>query len=248
MSSNMDRFTKKFLSISAAAQYLGVSEATLRRWHNDGSFKASFLTPGGHRYYSLADLEKKTKGIFRLAQEWAEAEKPFFPEPDFYCSTSDRFKTRHERMAHEIDAHPSWQKFGSLISSAAGEIGNNSFDHNLGNWPDVAGAFFTYDLGKRTIVLADRGVGVLATLRLIRPKLKTEEEALRVAFTEIITSRSSEHRGNGLKYVKEALTQAGAYLAFQSGDAVLEIRKEEQGFKIKKADRLIRGSLTLIQF
>lgn len=244
----MDRSAKKLLPIRETARYLGVSAATLRRWHNDGSFKASFLTPGGHRYYSLADLEQKTKGIFRLAQEWAEAEKPFLPESDFYCSTSDRFKTRHERMAHEIDAHPSWQKIGSLISSAAGEIGNNSFDHNLGNWPDVAGSFFAYDLGKRVIVLADRGVGVLATLRLIRPKLKTDEEALRIAFTEIITSRTSEHRGNGLKYVREALKNAGADLTFQSGDSVLEIRKGKSEFKIKKADTPIRGSLSLIEF
>ncbi len=244
----MDSFTKKLLSISQAAQYLGVSEATLRRWHNDGSFKASFLTPGGHRYYSLSDLERNTKGIYRLAQEWAEAREPFLPEHDFYCSTSDRFKTRHERMAHEIDTHPSWEKIGSLISSAAGEIGNNSFDHNLGNWPDVAGTFFAYDLGKRMIVLADRGVGVLTTLRLIRPKLKTDEEALHLAFTEMITSRSSEHRGNGLKYVKAALTQAGADLVFQSGDAVLEIKKGEKEFKMKKADRSVRGSLSLIQF
>ena len=244
----MDNLNKNPLSIRDAAQYLGVSPMTLRRWHNHGTFKATFVSPGGHRYYSLADLNKKTKGIFRLAQEWAGAESSFLPEPDFYCSTSDRFKTRHERMAHEIDTHPSWEKFGSLLSSAAGEIGNNSFDHNLGNWPDVPGAFFSYDLGKRIIVLADRGVGVLATLRLIRPKLKTDEEALRVAFTEIITSRASEHRGNGLKYVRDALMQAGADLTFQSGDSILEIRKGVLEFKIKKANIPIRGSLSLIEF
>lgn len=244
----MDRLAKQLVSIREAAQYLGISEATLRRWDKDGSFKATFVTPGGHRHYSFADLDKKTKGIFRIAQEWASAEKPLPPEDDFYCSTSDRFKTRHERMAHEIDAHSSWEKIGSLISSAAGEIGNNSFDHNLGNWPDVAGAFFAYDLGKRIIVLADRGVGVLATLRLVRPNLKTDEEALHMAFTEIITSRASERRGNGLKYVKDALMQADADLTFQSGDAVLEIRKGKSELKIRKADAAIRGSLSLIEF
>jgi excisionase family DNA binding protein len=244
----MDRFAKNLVSIKEAASYLGISETTLRRWHNDGTFKATFVSPGGHRYYSMSDLGRKTKGIFRIAQEWVSIGQSGLPAYDFYCSTSDRFKTRHERMAHEIDAHPLWQKFGSLISSAAGEIGNNSFDHNLGNWPDVPGTFFAHDLGKRIIVLADRGVGVLATLRLIRPKLKTDEEALYVAFTEIITSRASEHRGNGLKYVKDALMQAGADLTFQSGDSVLEIRKGESEFKIKKADASIRGSLSLIEF
>lgn len=244
----MDRFAKNLVSIKEAARYIGVSEATLRRWHNDGTFRATFLSPGGHRYYSLSDLGRKTKGIFRIAQEWVSDEQPHVPEHDFYCSTSDRFKTRHERMAHEMDIIPSLQKTASLISSAAGEIGNNSFDHNLGNWPDVAGTFFAYDLGKRVIVLADRGVGVLATLRRVRPGLKTDEEALRMAFTEFITGRAPEHRGNGLKYVKDALEKSGANLSFQSGDSILEIRKGKSGLNLKKAEVPIRGSLSLIEY
>lgn len=244
----MDRSAKNLISIGEAASYIGVSEVTLRRWHANGTFKPTFVSPGGHRYYSLSDLGKKTKGIFRIAKEWVSAEQSYTPEPDFYCSTSDRFKARHERMTHELDANPLLQETSSLISSAAGEIGNNSFDHNLGNWPDVSGTFFAYDIGKRIIVLADRGVGVLATLRRIRPALKTDEEALHVAFTEFITGRAPEHRGNGLKYVKDALTNAGADLFFQSGDAVLEIRKGKMEFTIKKADVSIRGSLARIEY
>lgn len=244
----MDRYAKNLVSIKEAAKYIGVSEMTLRRWHNDGTFKATFVSPGGHRYYSLSDLGRKTKGIFRVAQEWVSAAEPYPPEDDFYCSTSDRFKTRHERMAHEMDANPALQNIASLISSAAGEIGNNSFDHNLGNWPDIQGAFFAYDLGKRAIVLADRGVGVFATLHRVRPDLHTDEEALRMAFTEFITGRAPEHRGNGLKYVKDALAKSGADLSFQSGDAVLEIRKGASGFKIKKTDVPIRGTLSLIEY
>lgn len=244
----MDKFTKNLISIRAASDYLGVTITTLRRWHNNGTFKASFVSPGGHRYYSLADLDRKTKGIFRLAAEWASSEQPYLPEHDFYCATSDRFKARYERMTHIIDAIPSLRETASLISSAAGEIGNNSFDHNLGNWPDVGGVFFAYDLGKRIIALADRGVGILTTLRRIRPSLKTDREALGVAFTEYITGRAPEHRGNGLKYVKNALAQAGADLRFQSGDSMLEIRKGKSGFKIKKADIPIRGCSAFMKF
>jgi|SRR3989338_9606265 len=244
----MNNFAKNLISIREAAYFLGVSTATLRRWHNNGSFKATFVSPGGHRYYSLADVGTKTKGLFRIAQEWTSANEPSVPESDFYCSTSDRFKARHERMAHEMDTIPSLQKITSLVSSAAGEIGNNSFDHNLGNWPDTSGVFFAYDLGKRVIVLADRGVGVLATLRRVRPDLKTDEEAVRAAFTEFITGRAPEHRGNGLKYVKEALAKSGADLVFQSGDAILEIRKNKPDLIFKKAEVPVRGSLSLIQF
>lgn len=244
----MPNSAKNLISIKKAAEYLGVTQTTLRRWHNDGSFKATFVSPGGHRYYSLADLNKKTKGVFRLAEEWAGAEQPYLPEHDFYAVTSDIFKARHERMTHEIDARPEFQEIASLISSAAGEIGNNSFDHNLGNWPDTMGIFFAYDLGKRIIVLADRGVGILATLRQIRPNLKNNEEALHVAFTEFITGRAPEHRGNGLKYVKAAIMKAGADLKFQSGDSILEIRKNGSKLKIKKADSPIRGCLAFIKF
>ena len=33
-----------------------------------------------------------------------------------------------------------------LIVAVAGEIGNNSFDHNLGKWPDSPGVFFGFDV------------------------------------------------------------------------------------------------------
>ncbi len=244
----MDRFEKNLVPIKEAASYLGISIATLRRWHNDGTFKATFVSPGGHRYYSIADLGRRTKGIFRLAQEWVSREHFFSPDEEFYCSTSDRFKTRHERMTHEMDANPVLHEVASLISSAAGEIGNNSFDHNLGNWPDIRGIFFAYDLGKRLIVLADRGVGVLTTLRRVKPDLQTDEGALRVAFTEFVTGRAPEHRGNGLKYVAEALMKSDANLLFQSGDSLLKIQKGQSELTIKKADQPIHGCLSLIEY
>ena len=45
------------LSISEASQILGVSEAALRLWTDEGKIKA-FITPGGHRRYSRAELKK----------------------------------------------------------------------------------------------------------------------------------------------------------------------------------------------
>ena len=46
-----------FLNISEASRILGVSEAALRQWTDEGKIKA-FVTPGGHRRYSRADLKK----------------------------------------------------------------------------------------------------------------------------------------------------------------------------------------------
>jgi len=48
---------ENLLSISEASQILGVSETALRQWTDEGKIKA-FITPGGHRRYSRAELRK----------------------------------------------------------------------------------------------------------------------------------------------------------------------------------------------
>jgi excisionase family DNA binding protein len=44
-------------SIGEASQILGVSEATLRQWTDDGLIKA-YVTPGGHRRYAREQLDE----------------------------------------------------------------------------------------------------------------------------------------------------------------------------------------------
>ena len=48
------------ISISEASHILGVNEATLRQWTDEGKLNA-FVTPGGHRRYSKSDLKKLTR-------------------------------------------------------------------------------------------------------------------------------------------------------------------------------------------
>ncbi len=65
------------VSISEASQMLGVSEAALRQWTDEGKIKA-FITPGGHRRYSKAELKKhmgshpRMLGIKNLVTELEE--------------------------------------------------------------------------------------------------------------------------------------------------------------------------------
>jgi excisionase family DNA binding protein len=47
----------ELVTISEASRIMGVSEVTLRQWTDEGSIKA-FVTPGGHRRYSKAELKK----------------------------------------------------------------------------------------------------------------------------------------------------------------------------------------------
>jgi excisionase family DNA binding protein len=50
---------RTLISISEASRTLGVSEATLRLWTDEGKIRA-FVTPGGHRRYSKNDLRRFT--------------------------------------------------------------------------------------------------------------------------------------------------------------------------------------------
>ena len=238
----------QFLSVGKAATYLGLTPTTLRRWNKTGTFRATFVSPGKHLYYSITDLERKSKGLVQSAFDWTSSNEPSTPPSDWYCPTSDVFKARLERMTGELLESPLDRSAVYLIASAVGEIGNNSYDHNLGNWPDILGAFFSYDLGKKIIVLGDRGNGILATLKQIKPELSTHHEALKVAFTEILTGRAPEHRGNGLKYVQKALEQAHAQLDFHSGDASLSLFKDKTKLQIKVADVPIRGCFAVIHY
>jgi len=62
------------VSIGEASKILGVSEAALRQWTDEGKIKA-FITPGGHRRYARTELKKfvashaKTLGIKDLVIE-----------------------------------------------------------------------------------------------------------------------------------------------------------------------------------
>jgi excisionase family DNA binding protein len=47
---------KHFLNVGDAADYLGVSAASLRNWSDQGRVPV-YRTPGGQRRYRLSDLE-----------------------------------------------------------------------------------------------------------------------------------------------------------------------------------------------
>ena len=46
-----------WLTLGQAAKYLGVAQSTIRKWSDHGRVPA-FYTPGGHRRYRRADLDK----------------------------------------------------------------------------------------------------------------------------------------------------------------------------------------------
>lgn len=237
---------EKLLTIAEAAEILGISIDTLRRWDKSGKFVAIRKDGGTHRYYRQKDLEIFASDLMKLANDWI-VEGSELPSM-FYCANSSVFQARLIKMQDTLIRENIAGALTPLIVAVAGEIGNNSFDHNLGKWPDIPGVFFGYDIGNRQVVLADRGLGILATLSRVRPELKNHTEALRVAFTEIVSGRSPEDRGNGLKFVRQVVAENPINLFFRSGDAELRLKKDNNELYITRSQKDTRGCLAIIEF
>jgi len=236
---------EELLTIGQAAEYLGVSLNTLRRWDESGKLVAIKKDGGTHRYYREKDLEIFASDLMKFASDWIQDGVEF--PGTFYCPTSSIFNARLTKMEYALMQKPGFEKLYSLIVLIAGEIGDNSFAHNLGKWPDTAGIFFGYDLAKGIIVLADRGLGILETLRQVRPELPSHVAAVEVAFTEFISGRSPEKRGNGLKLVREVVMEQPISLFFISGDAELRLKGSDKVFRVTRGQRIVRGCLAKIE-
>lgn len=236
----------QLLTIGQAAAYLKVSLMTLRRWDESGKLIAIRKDGGTHRYYRQRDLELIASDLVKLAHDWVQ-EKADFPR-GYYCQNTAIFQARLTKFETELMQRQGFEKLFSLIVAVVGEIGNNSFDHNIGRWPDEPGIFFGYDVNKGLAVLADRGLGILETLRQVRPSLANYNQALQVAFTEIISGRSPEKRGNGLKYVREVVKSNPINLFFTSGDAELRMKDPDKNLLITRSAILTRGCFATIEF
>ena len=237
---------EKLLNIRQASEILGISVDTLRRWDKSGKLLAIRKEGGVHRYYHQKDLEIFASDLVKLAHDWT-AEGSEIPST-FYCADSSIFQARLSTLQAVLVKAGIADQLLPLVVAVAGEIGNNSFDHNLGNWPDTPGIFFGYDVTKRQVVLADRGLGILVTLRRVRPELKNHVDALRVAFTEIVSGRAPEERGNGLKFVRQVVAENPISLFFRTGDAELRLEKDNPELFITRSATDIRGCFALINF
>jgi len=249
----MSNFLKKiskfdnFLTIDEVADILKISTKTLRRWDESHKLLAD-RSNGGRLMYSLNSLKNfLTDDLFWRSKIWAATGSEPAKET-LYCQNRAIFEARNAAMEKLLQKRIG--EIYSIISSSAGEIGNNSFDHNLGKWSDIPGLYFDYDFTKGQIALADRGQGILKTLEYILPNLSNHKEALYIAFTEIITGRAPEKRGNGLKYVRRNVEKGYFDLTFQTGDAKIVLKANEifSDKNIQKTNIAIPGCLAFIEF
>lgn len=203
-------------------------------------------TPPSVRYFLKKDMIIDSNStIWQNIWRWAQSGDAQATNNEQLCQTRDVFQARSARLLPILQKSVS-EELSFLLLAAVDEIGNNSFDHNLGNWRDIAGAVLAHDEKNRTIILADRGQGVRQTISKVRANLKNDEEALQVVFTEIISGRAPEQRGNGLKFVKKIVQENNLALAYYSGQALGEITGGTM--TIKHNDNSIPGMLAVIKY
>lgn len=175
---------------------------------------------------------------------WVTASTRKTISSDLYCQTRDVFTARLETVLSQLEKTLGADAY--LLTAIIGEIGNNSFDHNLGNWPNIPGIFFAVDQKRKIIVLADRGQGIRKTIRRVKPEVTTDSQALNIAFTKIISGRFGEKRGNGLKFVVKVIKEKNWNLRFDSGRASLEIK--DNCLEINEQKRNIKGCFAVIRY
>jgi len=238
--------SKNFYTTSELAEVLGISRIAVFNKIKNGSIRAQKMGRNFVIFKKDIDLESLTSELFKSAKDWILSGKKFSEQ--FYCQNSGIFQGRLVKMESLMLKDRSARPIFSLLTSITGEIGNNSFDHNLGQWPDAPGIFFGYNLARKQIVLADKGIGILKTLKRVKPELKNHQEALQTAFTEIISGRKPEARGNGLKYVRSVIAKNPINLSLQSGDAKLTLHGRSDKIFIETAQDNIRGVLAIITY
>ncbi|TAL50921.1 hypothetical protein EPN81_01385 [Patescibacteria group bacterium] len=187
------------------------------------------------------------------ALHWVTSPSVTEPPQEIYCQTRDIVQAKVESVRMNLLQHGWDESTSSLIVAVLGELTSNAFDHNLGQWPDVPGCWFetTIDPHRFVAIIADRGQGVRSSLQRVRPGIN-DHEALRIAFTEHITGRAPEKRGNGLKFVINALREfPKTNLTFQSGDALLsfhgQMNPEDATLEIINVQTSLRGVVSKIE-
>ncbi len=246
------RELEKELSISAGnirREFLQLVKSGLFDKYNKGRLKYYRINTVSPLYKALTMLMNQkiqtAKDIIDEGLLWMTKPNPYKVSQDYYCQTRDIFQVRLQFFGMHLEKSLGTDAY--LLTAVAGEIGNNSFDHNLGKWPDIPGIIFTHDENKKIIVLADRGLGILATIRNVKPSVSNDLEALKVAFTQIISGRFDEKRGNGLKFVTQVIRDNKWSLRFDSGRARLTIDNGSD-LKIKKEIKNIKGCFAVIKY
>lgn len=140
----------------------------------------------------------------------------FDQENIFYSETRDQSNARIAKWVFYFQSQKIARHDSILLGAILGELTNNSFDHNLGQWDKSPGCVvgFQIDQNKKILQLAigDRGQGIISSLQSTVGQKILPQDVLFKAFNERVSGRAPEKRGNGLKFVLKHITEKNNYL------------------------------------
>jgi len=159
-----------------------------------------------------------------------------------YCRFKDIFNARLDNFVRLFTNFGLDKNQTGLVVALVGELGNNTFDHNLGNWPtDISGCFITAQnyprQGRLEFVIGDPGIGFLGSLKNKFPELKDDVSAIKCGLAGN-TGWIGVNRGNGLRFVQEwTLGKFSGNVIIHSGAGLVKVGGN--GMECKKVPRIL---------
>lgn len=231
------------VSAKQIVDYLGFNETVVFR-HLKELIADGRIVKAGQVPRVSYSLPVSPQAEIEQVMKWAKAERSPVTSPELYCPTRDVFQARLDSWTQRLIKPRGEIAF--IIGAILGEIGNNAYDHNLGQWRDLPGVYFQIDPAAGLALLADRGQGIRATLSRALKTIKNDEDALIKAFTVKASGRAPENRGNGLKFVSAMVQAHKLELKFYSGIAQMYIAAG--GIKVSKSLPKIPGVVAILNF
>ncbi|PIR91986.1 hypothetical protein COU01_04130 [Candidatus Falkowbacteria bacterium CG10_big_fil_rev_8_21_14_0_10_44_15] len=165
-----------------------------------------------------------------------------------HCRYSDEFSGRLGHFYNMFKNFGLSRDDANLATNIVAELGNNVFDHNLGNWPtDIGGCIIAAHNYPQTkcieVAVGDPGVGFRGSLKSAFPELKSDVEAIKKGLAGN-TGRVGETRGNGLKFIKSwTINDFYGKLFIHSGDGLVIAGKDGS---VEKQVNKILGTIAQI--
>lgn len=159
-----------------------------------------------------------------------------------HCLYRDEFNAR---LGHFITMFKTFglnENDAQRATALIGELGNNVFDHNLGNWPThISGCIIAAqhypNIKTIEIAVGDPGVGFYGSLKAAFPEIKNDIEAIKLGLAGH-TGRIGEVRGNGLKLIQQwTLQNFAGIVMIHSGNGLVIVDKT--GMKESKVNKIL---------
>ena len=124
-----------------------------------------------------------------------------------HCVFRDELNARLGKINRMFSSFGLKEAEASMATSLVGELGNNVFDHNDGQWPtSVRGAIILAQMnplkGRIEVIVADPGIGFRRSLAALDPSVTNDAEAIKLGLSGV-TGRIGERRGQGLRIVQD---------------------------------------------